>query len=81
MKQIDDTLKKIIGQPIDAADKMEQVELLLFDVKEFVNDDNILQIKKHILDIINAIEQEYYKHKKKKDVFIEAGKQELSLEF
>jgi len=81
IQQIDDTLKTIIGQPISAADKMEQVEMLLFDVKEFVNDSNVLQVKKHILDTINAIEQEYYRHKKKKDAFIEAGKQELSLEF
>lgn len=67
--------------PIEAVGKLEQIESFLFDVKPFIDDKNIMLIKNRIMDEINAIEQAYYMHKKRKPVFMEAGKKESALEF
>jgi hypothetical protein len=60
---------------------MEKLQEVLFSTKEFINNDNIEEIKNKVLDTINTIEQKYYKHKAKKEDFIKAGKSELKLTF
>ncbi len=79
--ELEQAVKNIIGMPIEAADKLEQIESFLFDVKPFINDENILLIKNRIMDEINTLEQAYYMHKKRKPLFMEAGKKERPLEF
>ncbi len=79
--ELEQAVKDIIGMPIEAVGKLEQIESFLFDVKPFIDDKNIMLIKNRIMDEINAIEQAYYMHKKRKPVFMEAGKKESALEF
>lgn len=78
---LNEQLKNIINQPIDGVDKIEQVEMLLFDIKEFIDDSNILNVKNYIMDTINIIEQKHYSHRHNKEKFVQASKCEMKLEF
>lgn len=79
--ELEQTVKEIIGMPMESVDKLDQIESFLFDVKPFINDENVLLIKNRIMDEINAIEQAYYLHKKKKPIYMEAGKKEILIDF
>jgi hypothetical protein len=78
---LNEQLKNIINQPIDDADKIEQVEMLLFDIKEYIDDNNVHHVKEFIMDAINTIEQQHYAHRQKKEKFVQASKCEMKLEF
>jgi hypothetical protein len=74
-------LYQIVAIPDSFLAKLEKVEDTLFDVKEFINEENADQVRKGILDCINALEYEYYRLKNKKDRHINEGKKEIAINF
>jgi hypothetical protein len=76
-----ESLLATVQKPIDAISQLEQTEQVLFDLEDYVNEENIHKIEQLVLDYIIKIDQDYYILKWKKDQFIAAGNQEIPLSF
>jgi len=68
-----------IKSPVELLNKIEQAEMLLFDLESHISESNIQTITDRVLGYINSIEQDYYKLKNDKDKFMESWKNELYL--
>ncbi len=66
---------------INNLSRYEQVESFLFNIDDFIQEDNINKIINDIRDYVNKLEQDYYKLKSKKWYYLQSSKNEIKLEF
>ncbi len=79
IEKLEEILHRLVNIPDSFIAKKEKIEDVLFDIKDYINEDNAKRIRKATLDHINRLEQEYYKMKSKKDRYIKEWKKELTI--
>lgn len=81
LEQLKIQITNDLGVVLDKLSVLEQIQPFIFDIRDFIDENNAKKVLKNIISHINRLEQDYYKLKLRRNRFVEASKSEITLNF